>query len=197
MADKQTIDFYNTEVDAYIDLIEKQPQDPTLPAFIRKVPAGGLVLDLGCGPGHCAAAMVEQGLRVDAIDASPAMVHLACDTFNLPARQALFTDLDEQQTYDAIWANFSLLHAGDGELPGILAALYTALKANGLFHISMKLGEGSARDKLGRYYCYYSQSRLTEMLTAAGFSIEDTQSGELSGLAGELEPWIAFLARKN
>ena len=197
MTDKQTIDFYNSQVEAYIDLIEKQPQDPTLPAFIEKVAPGGLVLDLGCGPGHCAAAMCEQNLRVDAVDASAEMVQLANETFNLAARQAVFNDIDASEIYDAVWANFSLLHATTDDLPKVIAALHRALKPHGVFHIAMKQGEGSARDKLGRYYSYYSQAELNEMLTEAGFVVEDIQTGELTGLAGDLEPWIALLVRKN
>ncbi len=196
MMDKQTIDFYDSQVKAYIDLIEQQPQDPTLPDFIGRVPVGGLVLDLGCGPGHCAAVMRENGLQVDPVDASVEMVNLAIDTFGLPARQAVFSDIDAQETYDAVWANFSLLHAQASELPGIIAVLHKALKPAGIFHISMKLGQGSARDKLGRYYSYYSQPELKQLLTTAGFAVEDTQTGELSGLAGDLEPWIALLAKK-
>ena len=39
--------------------------------FITALPAGGRVLDLGCGPGGSALLMMQAGLDVDAIDASP------------------------------------------------------------------------------------------------------------------------------
>src|SRR3984893_5709450 len=38
------------------------------------VPAGGAVLEIGCGAGHLTMQLADRGLRVDAIDASAAMV---------------------------------------------------------------------------------------------------------------------------
>ena len=40
-------------------------------------PAGGHVLDVGCGPGHLAARLADRGLDVAAIDLDPAMVERA------------------------------------------------------------------------------------------------------------------------
>ncbi|NND82926.1 MAG: methyltransferase domain-containing protein [Gammaproteobacteria bacterium] len=196
MADKQTIDFYDEQSDAYVELVETLPQDPTLESFIAALPAGSRVLDLGCGPGHCAARMRDQGLLVDAVDASAAMVQLANEKFALGARQATFSDAFEPGHYAAVWANFSLLHAPAEQLPAVLASLFSCLQDGGLLHISMKLGEGTARDKLGRFYAYYSEDELRSHLSSAGFEVVDVQSGELMGLAGNKEPWIALLGRK-
>ena len=104
----------------------------------------------------------------------------------------LFSDIDSENTYDGIWANFSLLHATHSDFPSILKALHRALKPNGLFHLGMKIGEGSKRDKLDRYYSYYSQDELQHYLTEVGFVIEHIELGEDMGLAGEIEPWIAI-----
>jgi SAM-dependent methyltransferase len=46
----------------------------TMAAVIGAVPAGGHVLDLGCGPGRDATALGALGYRVTAIDWSPAMI---------------------------------------------------------------------------------------------------------------------------
>ena len=196
MADKQTVDFYNAEANAYVDLVQQQPQDPALPAFLKALSKSDHVLDLGCGPGHSAATMREHGLIVDAVDASAEMIRLANENFNLDARQAQFTDLNAQEIYDGVWANFSLLHAAVEELPLILRAIARALKPGGFFHIAMKTGEGTARDRLGRFYAYYSSAELEEMVGRLGFERVNRLTGELSGLAGDVEPWVSLLFRK-
>ena len=197
MIDDETISAYNTQVEAYADLTRSTSTDPLLVAFMTHVVPGGHILDLGCGPANAAAEMREHNFEVDAVDASPEMVRLANKTHDIGARLATFDDIDGYDTYDGIWANFSLLHAPVEDFPRHLNALYRALKPGGHFHIGMKLGTGSARDKLGRHYSYYSQSELSDLLNTAGFVVVTASTGEDLGLAGDIEPWIALRAHKQ
>jgi SAM-dependent methyltransferase len=141
--------------------------------------------------------MRNNGFEIDAVDASAEMVKLANETHNIGARQATFDDIHEANAYDGIWANFSLLHASAQDFPRHLSALYRALRPGGSFHIGMKLGAGSKRDHLGRFYSFYSQPELTEFLTIAGFVVDDASTGEETGLAGTVEPWIVLRAHKQ
>lgn len=197
MIDDETIAAYNTQVEAYAELTGSGAPDPLLETFAANVRPGGHILDLGCGPGSEAAQLRSRGFSIDAVDASPEMVRLANQTHGIGARVASFDDMDEADAYDGVWANFSLLHAPAEAFPRHLAALYRALKPRGCLHIAMKLGAGSARDSLGRHYSYYSQSELSELLTLAGFTVEDACTGKALGLAGDVEPWIALRARKQ
>ena len=197
MIDDETISAYNNQVEAYADLTRSTSTDPLLVAFMTHVVPGGHILDLGCGPANAAAEMREHNFEVDAVDASPEMVRLANKTHDIGARLATFDDIDGYDTYDGIWANFSLLHAPVEDFPRHLNALYRALKPGGHFHIGMKLGTGSARDKLGRHYSYYSQSELSDLLNTAGFVVVTASTGEDLGLAGDIEAWIALRARKQ
>ncbi|MGB5212809.1 MAG: class I SAM-dependent methyltransferase [Anderseniella sp.] len=197
MIDDETISAYNNQVEAYADLTRSTSTDPLLVAFMTHVVLGGHILDLGCGPANAAAEMREHNFEVDAVDASPEMVRLANKTHDIGARLATFDDIDGYDTYDGIWANFSLLHAPVEDFPRHLNALYRALKPGGHFHIGMKLGTGSARDKLGRHYSYYSQSELSDLLNTAGFVVVTASTGEDLGLAGDIEAWIALRAHKQ
>lgn len=192
MADKKTISVYDSQIESYLDVINKQPVDENLTDFISQFNRNDFVLDLGCGPAISSATMREHGLRVDPTDASMEMVKLANKTFDIGARQALFEEIDEKNIYDGIWANFSLLHATPEELPKVLKSLHQALKQNGIFQLCMKIGEGSIRDKFDRYYSYYSEEELRSHLNESGFSVEHVDFGEALGLAGEMEPWIAL-----
>ena len=193
--DPETIAVYDNQAEDYAALAKDAP-DETLLAFIKRFKAKDYILDLGCGPADASATMRSHGLTVDPIDASIEMVRLANERYDIGARQASFSDIHSTDTYNGIWASFSLLHATTEDFPKILAALNTALKSGGWFHLAMKLGESSARDKLGRFYSYYSHEELSDYLTTAGFTIKTVQTGEAMSLAGKLEPWIMLLCFK-
>ncbi|MEX0318495.1 MAG: trans-aconitate 2-methyltransferase [Ruegeria sp.] len=195
MSDDTTIRVYDERAAEYANLTDDQnADDPHLSAFLAAVPAGGRVLDLGCGPGTSAAVMAQAGLVVEATDASAEMVALADRHPGVTARQAVFDDIAGEQIYDGIWANFSLLHAPRTDFPRHLAALHAALKPGGAFFIGMKLGSGEGPDRLGRYYTYYSEDELRIHLTEAGFSITGQRHGSGPGLDGTVSDWIAVAA---
>ena len=154
------------------------------------------MLDLGCGPGMASARMRESGLRADPIDASIEMVNLANNIYDLNARKVEFSKIHGEEIYDGVWANFSLLHATKIEFKLHLHAIYKVLKPMGYFAIGMKLGEGERRDEIGRFYAYYSEIDLNQLLTNAGFNLCETYYGEEIGLVGVVEPWIMLRLRK-
>jgi SAM-dependent methyltransferase len=195
MSDPATIGIYDSRAADYAALNDDyNVSDPRLAAFIAACPVGGRVLDLGCGPGAAAAEMARAGLRVEALDASAAMVAMAARHAGVSARQATFDDIDGCAAYDGIWANFSLLHAPRATLPRHLSALHRALKPGGVFFIGMKLGRGEARDRLGRFYTYVTAEDLNRLLTDAGFTIDDRRFGSGPGLDGSISDWISVAA---
>lgn len=193
MADKQTLDAYATRVEEYVSIPVTDAQADALNRFMARLPKGCHVLDLGCGPGHAAAEMAKAGFGVTAIDASPEFVE-AARALGVDARVATFDDLAEVDTYDGVWASFSLLHAPRVELPKHLAAIKQALKPEGHLFLGMKLGDGEERDDLGRFYSYFSREELEHHLVHAGFSIDGVVVGEGKGLAGRVDPYALILA---
>ena len=160
-------------------------------------PRGELdVLDLGCGPAQASVVMRDHGFTVDPVDASPGMVKLANETHDIHARLATFDDLDAVETYDGVWANFSLLHARREQVPLHVSAIHRALKPEGIFHIGMKTGEGERRDHLGRRYSFFSEAALRGMLEASGFTVLAASTGRDKGLAGSVDPWVTLLSRR-
>jgi SAM-dependent methyltransferase len=138
--------------------------------------------------------MQARGFEVTAWD--------ACETFvaeararGLDAHLRNFDDLAEMGAYDAVWASFSLLHAPRSAFPRHLAAVARALRSPGYLYLGMKLGQGEARDSLGRFYAYFSAEELRRHLAEAGFSILDTATGAGTGLAGTTDPFILITAR--
>ena len=195
MTDKETLRVYDAKAAEYARLIKRENNDdPHLDRFINKLPTGGRVLDLGCGPGISAACMANAGLQVDAIDGSAEMIAMATQHQGVTAWQATFDEITGTNIYDGIWANFCLLHASKEAVPQHLAALVTALKIGGAFHIAMKLGSGSQRDTIGRLYSYYFEPELTNLLVTAGLTVAETAHGRTVGLDGTEADWIVMAA---
>lgn len=195
MSDNETLNVYAEKAVEYAEISDQiTDTDPCLVDFVAQIPGGGRVLDLGCGPGASAARMVQAGLNVDAHDPVPEMIALAQKNDGVNARVAGFDDLQDKDIYDGIWANFSLLHAAREDMARYLAAIHTALKKDGKFHIAVKTGSGAKRDRLGRLYTYYSEDELQELLTDAGFSIVKRHEGIDRGLDGKMAHWIALMA---
>ncbi|WP_375279266.1 class I SAM-dependent DNA methyltransferase [Pseudooctadecabacter sp.] len=197
-ADDKTIAVYNAKAQDYATHFNSGgTPGKHLNRFMDAVADGGRVLDLGCGPANASRFMMEAGFDVDALDASREMVRVAAEVNGVNARLGTFDDVTDVMVYDGVWANFSLLHALKDRLPTYLAALATALKPNGIFHIGMKVGDGMARDGLDRRYSYVQRDELAGLLADAGLTVTATDEGHEVGLAGTNDPWVVMMARKN
>ena len=198
VTDKQTLDVYNEKAAEYAEkFCQGVKSDRHLDAFMNRLPEGGVVLDLGCGPGRSSAVMAHAGFSVLGTDASEEMVKLAAAQEGVAARVATFDELEGEAIFDGVYANFSLLHAAREDLPRYLGAIAKALKPGGVFHIGMKTGAGMKRDQIGRRYTFVSEDELSTLLSDAGLTPVYTQTGEEIGLAGTLDPWVVMQATKN
>jgi len=190
MTDKRTISVYDSKSSEYANLTKVNKPSKHLSVFMSNVIANGIVLDLGCGPGVASYFMKKKGFKVTATDASMEMVKIAKAENGIDVLHHSFEDINWINTFDGIWAHFSLLHAKREIFPSHLAALKNALKNNGVFTIGMKLGQGEQRDNIGRFYAYYSEEQLIKYLEAAGYQIDEINYGEDIGLDGKSAKWI-------
>jgi len=196
MIDDQTIAFYDAAADDYANCFQSKSPSGHLKAFLALLPTNAAVLDLGCGPAQASAHMRAAGHTCDPVDASIGMVRYANEKHAIGARQLTFDQLDMVAAYDGVWANFSLLHARPEDLPRHLSAVHTALKRHGVFHIGMKTGKGSARDRLDRYYAFLTRPELEKLLSDTGFRTLAVEEGADKGIAGTCDPWVVMRARK-
>ena len=192
--DSTTIDIYNSKAEEYTQLSKDVDQDIRLENFANTLPAKARVLDYGCGPGTSAAYFADRGMVTHAFDASQEMVKLASRHPKVTVWQAGFHEFNKIDTYDGVWASFSLLHAPRSDMNKLLLAIHKSLRTGGKFCLSVKLGKGEARDTLGRLYTYYEQNELETLLSAANFTWENHFNGSGKGLDGSTSRWISVFA---
>lgn len=194
MSGERTIAVYDARAGDYEKANEKLYELADLEAFAARLPAGGRVLDLGCGPGFYAAKLAEWGFESDATDASAGMVARAACKPGVTAWQARFDELDAEGVYDGIWANFSLLHLPRAEMPDMLRRIRRAGKPGMVLHVGLKLGQGEGPDGIGRFYAYYGENEILDLLRDAGFEVITRRFGRGKGLDGSLSEHIVVLA---
>ena len=164
--DRDTLQFYRRNAEAYAGWA-KAPS-ARLKEFMALLPPGGSILELGCGAGNHSAEMLAAGFKLRVTDGSPEMADIASRRLGHPVEAMLFDELDDHEAYDGVWASACLLHVPRDELAGILGRIRRALKPDGVFYASFKIGEGDGRDSLGRYYSYPSPEWLQATYAEAG-----------------------------
>jgi TDG/mug DNA glycosylase family protein len=144
-------------------------------AFARRVRAGGIRADLGCGPGRYTG---DLGEPVVAVDAAAGMLNL------VPAseREARLVQADLEALpfrrggLAGAWANLSYQHVPKLRLPMALAELHGALAVGAPAEVTVIEGDGEGPfpddDFPGRLFARWRVEELRQVLTGAGFEIE-------------------------
>ena len=140
--DTATLGFYAEEAETYAGR-GREADETRLARFARLLPAGGEVLELGCGGGRDSAALLARGFDLTPTDGSPELAAQAALRLGRPVSVLLFEDLAASAAYDGIWANACLLHVPRAALPAIIAKIHAALRhgdADHIAHVARLLG---------------------------------------------------------
>ena len=195
--DEATLRFYAEEAPVYT-AAGRGGVSRYLHGFLDRLDPGAHILELGCGGGTDAEAMIARGFTVTATDGVPALARKAEERLGAPVRVMRFDELEAVESYDAVWANASLLHVPFAELPQILARVNRALKVGGLHFASYKSGETEGRDKFGRYFNYPTRDRLLEVYAiSSAWEVIEAEEYIGGGYEGGTGPWVAVTLRRN
>ena len=193
----KTLSYYNTNAHRFtsdtLDVEFSDIQD----SFLALLPPGSLILDFGCGSGRDSRYFLQKGYRVEACDGSEEMVKAAARNAGIPVKKMLFSELDEENRYDGIFACASILHVPSTELPDIITRMKKAVKTGGILYISFKYGtfEGIRN---GRYFTDLTEESLQTILDEVG-GLEIIRTG----ITGDARPgrgdekWLNVLLRAN
>ena len=187
--------FYDINANSYFNTTVNADIKGLYEHFIKYVPDGAKILDLGCGSGRDTKAFLDMGYEVDAIDGSEELARLASEYTGIQVKCLNFNQLNESAVYDAVWACASLLHVTSQNLPNIMARIRRALKTSGVVYASFKHGDfEGVRD--GRYYTDMTSERFAEVLNKTnGFSIvEEWYSDDVR--ADNNTVWYNVILRK-
>jgi len=180
VADERTVAVYEAVAADYRR--RRRVYDPErADAFIAGLEPGALVLDLGCGPGlyfgtfprPLIASDVAMAMCLEARGVDPTVPVARHDLEALPFRRG---------SLDAVWAWKCLQHVPAVRLPGALGELHRALALGGKLGLAVfrherggVFEEVSAKDDdfPGRLFTWWEPDSLADLLTGAGFEVDD------------------------
>ena len=146
-----TKQYYQDNAQVFFDSTVNADMSAHYEHFLKYVPEHGRILDFGCGSGRDTKAFLQRGYLVDAIDGSSEMCRLASELCNIQVKCMDFTELNDVNKYDAIWACASLLHVAKKQLPAVLIKMRDALVIAGVMYISFKYGDYEG-ERNGRFF---------------------------------------------
>ncbi len=138
----ENTEYYNQNAGSFFASTVDVDMSELHSAFLVRLPAGGRILDAGCGSGRDAKAFALRGYDVTAFDASPELAKLASAHCGLDVAVRTFSAVDEIDAYDGIWSCASLLHVADQDMAANIGLLWRALRPGGCLYLSFKLGNG-------------------------------------------------------
>ena len=165
-----TVDYYNSNAESFHEETKLLNLDELYTEFLKHLPAGGTILDAGCGSGRDIKYFIEHGYQATGVDASAELCRLASDFTKTKVLNISFEKIEFENMFDGVWACASLLHITRAELPGIFKKLEIALKNSGVVYCSFKLGDFEG-DRNGRYFCDLTSETLVEVLNGTGLKV--------------------------
>lgn len=160
---QKTLNYYNANAKTFTQNTMNVDFKSTQERFLKRIPRASNILDFGCGSGRDTKYFLSQGHNVTATDGSEELCKFASEYAGIPVKHMLFQDLDEKDTYDAIWACSSILHLPYQDLKPVLKKMAQALKENGIVYTSFKYGifEG---ERNGRYFTDMTENKFETIL---------------------------------
>lgn len=156
--------------------VEGDPWARFLDDVADRLPAGALVLDLGCGNGTKIARLADR-FEVTGVDLSERQVRLARAAVPTASFvQADFTELDAPaDSFDAVTALYSIVHVPRDEHPALLDRIRGWLKPGGLFLASLSHVGGPDRvdEWLGveMFFSGFDAETNSRLVREAGFEL--------------------------
>ena len=157
-----TLDYYNKNSEEYFNSTLNVDMTNTYKAFLKLVPKGGKILDLGCGSGRDSMNFMKLGYEVTAVDGAKELAKKASVLLGKEVIVSTFEELKLKEKFHGIWACASLLHIKREDLKIVLNNLYNNLEDNGVFYMSFKYGEKEYVDDKNRYFnCFTDESIIS------------------------------------
>jgi len=149
--------------------------------FAKQLPIPSRILDIGCGPGRDLRVFTECGHHPVGLELNPDFVQLASEHGDVTLGDIREVDsLFSPSSFDAIWAQASLVHLSRDEIVHVLKALNHLLAPDGHFYACVSaIGETGWREEADgrRWYTAWPGHAFAEEVENAGFVVNEITDG--------------------
>jgi len=201
---KTTIDSYDNTAEEYAKNTLEINTSAPINKFLSYLTEKSLILDIGCGPGRDARLFSNKGFDVVGIDLSSKLLEIA-RKYDYKSKFCHMDVLNmgfPNNTFNGLWAMSSLMHLEKKVFPKALQECYRVLKDESVFYLSLKRGEGESLeldkryDNLKKYYAYYLDDEVEEIINKSGFEILDFDHNTIDE-SYATKPWMDIFVQKS
>jgi SAM-dependent methyltransferase len=178
---------YDELADEYVAHIyhelEHKPLDREwLSQFVVETRDFGPICEVGCGPGHVARYLHEQGAQVLGIDLSPRMIELALQLNpGIEFRQGNMAALDvSSEAWGGIVAFYALIHIPKPQVPAVLREFKRVLRPGGQMLMAFHRGDEVRHlnelweKQVSIDFIFFQREEMESYLREAGFEIVES-----------------------
>ncbi len=200
-----TLDFYDTNAAQMSEAYEQVDFSRVPATFAERLTAGARVLDIGCGSGRDAAALLARRCNVAVVDGSGPMLAEAVrrhpelegrtHQLVLPGRLPF-----QDETFDGITAWAVIMHLFPIELSALFTEIARVAAPNAVFAYSVNTARSgldpAGNDSRGRHFTCMSATVWESFHRQAGFitdALEETD--DITGRPGIR--WATFITRRG
>ena len=169
---------YNAIAKRYTGLRSEETEDVhLLDEFVRRLPRGAKVLDVGCGSGVPVTRFLARSFDVTGVDFAQEQIRRARRL--VPEAAFLCEDVTElafaDETFDAICSYYAIIHVPRDEHRGLLQNFFRMLRPEGFALLQM--GSTDTAEDIADYHgarmfwSHYDSETNRKMLSESGFAI--------------------------
>lgn len=158
-----TIKYYDENATTFFENTKDADMRKVYELFLKYLPSGARILDLGCGSGRDTKSFLQAGFDVVAVDGSIEMVKLSTEYTGRQTLHLTFDEMNFKEEFDGVWACASLLHVPRNCIDSVLKKIYFALKKGGIFYSSYKYGNKEEM-KNGRFFNSYDEQAFRKLI---------------------------------
>lgn len=195
----ETIKNYDEIATSYAEYTFDRILQYQLTQFTSYIAKKAKILDIGSGCGRDVHYLMEEGHDVIGIDLSKNLVKEAKK--RVPTGRFIHMDMLEldfdDESFDGIWCHATLCHVLKKDAIKALEEMHRVLKSGGVIYIGLREGSGEKMVRylksgnLPKFFAFYTQMELEELIREAGFEILNSYSER-----DEQSAWINIFAKK-
>lgn len=184
--DNNYLDYYNKTVSVDSSLF--------LSEFAKRLKPGGKILDVGCGSGRDLSWFKKNGFRPVGLERSKGLAELARKNSGCEIIIADFKEFDfSGLRVDGILFSASLVHVPHNDIEIILSKALSALKSDGFLYISVKEGDKTKQDAVGRTFYLWRNTPLRSVFTNIGLRVVHFSDSE--SVLKNSDVWLGYVLK--
>ena len=187
-------DFYSENYKLYHERTFSIDPSLFLEPFIKVLPKGAYILDVGCGSGRDLLWLKERGFKVMGFERSEGLAELARKNSGCEVIEGDFETFDfSPLSFDAVIATGSLVHIPHEKLPTIFQNI-TKCMSSAFVYISLKEGTGIKTNDEGRRFYLWSDGKLRKLFSKADFKVINFSRSESA--VNSKDVWLGYVLKK-